>query len=314
MIVWHQVHQQNKDICVRRPDVYFSEGALLNAEEDVQRDKCISLLLRVFLSGPPWVDTLGNCVIHHNDLDSLSFEMLQQAMGKMTRKAVLRWCACQQLLHWDSTDRHAIMYIMASTPNSVRHGSFTPSLLFQATFNVSIKYDSGKVWSSVYQPVKGNLILGQPDKATMSFEVLDFLFKVLICEERCEGYVWLRYNKGIIFESRPRHWVICLELIHLCQIKTHKSRIVEEVSCEEIRNLIVQSSEISRPVTLTTWGNDLQQWLNLLQILVKELCKFTSGFALFPLNVTCIVTFQILIDLNHPRVIVMQCLSQLSAL
>ena len=73
--------------------MHFSEGALLNAEEDVQRDTGISLLLRVFLSGPPRVDTLGNCVIHHNDLDRLSFKMFQQAMGKMTRKAVLHGCA-----------------------------------------------------------------------------------------------------------------------------------------------------------------------------------------------------------------------------
>ena len=56
--------------------------------------------------------------------------------------------------------------------------------------------------------------LGQGDKAVVSFEVLDFLFKgPKISEEKCKGYVLICHIKGTIFENIQCHWVFSQKVV-----------------------------------------------------------------------------------------------------
>ena len=61
----------------------------------------------------------------------------------------------------------------------------------------------------------------------------------------------------------PCLWTVCLTLIHLFPKEMHKLWVVEEIECEIVFYLVVQS----KPVTWTKCGNNMQQWLNWLQFI-----------------------------------------------
>ena len=170
----------------------------------------------------------------------------------------------------------------------------------------------------MYQTVKGNFILGQCDKAVVSFDVLGFLFKgPSLVKRNVKGMSDLSYWKHHLWKhpmplglepkcclcwsdlstSLTMKWSIkpkkvtnltetCVSLGPWDWVLNFITVFSSCIICTRWRGLSFSSAVVHRRGNQQWSDNDLQQWLKLRQILVEEILEFTCGLAFSP-KVAC---------------------------
>ena len=170
--------------------------------------------------------------------------------------------------------------------------------------------DPCQFWGCQQESIQGRLILCQSCDSSHNLQSSNFLFQCLVYKEVGKWCTRLLDAEVTFFESFSRLWTLSLQLIHLCQVQWHQSRIVVQIVCKEVFDLVVEGCQILFPVALSACPNDVQQTLNLLCVHHKEGTYFASIAACHGRLYAFRILFTYVIEnVNRSSVMIVQTIS-----